>query len=88
VPDDEALACFIVEDHNEVLPHIHKAIRDKILPFRGSTLVHFDAHPDLLFPAEIGADVIYEPHELYEAVSIVTPPCSTTTAVGLPQTIV
>ena len=88
------LTVHVVEDHHEVLPHIHKAtrqsghlnpdnptitltltltpkaIRDKRLPFRGNTLVHFDAHPDMLFPAEVPAEVIYEPHQLYDDISI------------------
>ena len=40
----------VVEDHNEALTHIYRAIARKRLPFRGTVLLHFDAHPDLLSP--------------------------------------
>ncbi len=40
----------VVEDHDEALAYIHRAIASKILPFRSSVLVHFDSHPDLLSP--------------------------------------
>ena len=32
--------------------------------------MHFDAHPDMLFPKEADADVIFEPATLYDTVSI------------------
>lgn len=44
------LPVHVVEDHNEALEHIYRAIARKKLPFRGATLLHFDAHPDLLSP--------------------------------------
>lgn len=45
-----ALHVHVVEDHNEALAHIHRAIARRCLPFNGSILLHFDAHPDLLSP--------------------------------------
>lgn len=44
------LPVHIVEDHNEALAHIYRAIARKKLPFTGTALLHFDAHPDLLSP--------------------------------------
>ena len=41
---------YIVEDHDDALPIIYKAIGSKKLPLVGTILVHFDAHPDLLSP--------------------------------------
>ena len=29
-------------------------------------MVHFDAHPDLSFPTDAPADVVFRPHQLYE----------------------
>ena len=40
----------VVENHDEALPHIYRAIARKKLPFSGSVLLHFDSHPDLLSP--------------------------------------
>ena len=44
------LPVYIVEDHDEALPLIYRAIGSKQLPFEGIAFVHFDAHPDLLCP--------------------------------------
>ena len=41
---------YIVEDHDDALPVIYKAIGSKKLPLVGTVLIHFDAHPDLLSP--------------------------------------
>lgn len=40
----------VVEDHDEALVVIYRAIGSKSLPIKGVTLIHFDAHPDLLSP--------------------------------------
>lgn len=40
----------VVEDHDEALHHVHRAIGSKKLPFSGIGLIHFDSHPDLLSP--------------------------------------
>ena len=49
---EPSITCHVhvVEDHNEALPHIYRAIASKRLPFSGNILLHFDAHPDLLSP--------------------------------------
>ena len=44
------LPVYIVEDHDEALPLIYRAIGSKKLPFEGIAFIHFDAHPDLLCP--------------------------------------
>ena len=41
----------VVEGHDEALPVIYRAIGGKRLPFSGTVLLHFDAHPDLLCPS-------------------------------------
>lgn len=46
-----ALHVHIVEDHDEALHHVHRAIGSKKLPFSGIGLIHFDSHPDLLSPS-------------------------------------
>ena len=50
------LEAYIVEDHNEALTWIYRQIGAKRLPVHGSTLLHFDSHPDLLLPAGLRAD--------------------------------
>ncbi len=45
-----SLPVAIVEDHDEALPLLYRAIGSRRLPFNSITLVHFDAHPDLLSP--------------------------------------
>lgn len=52
------LPVHVVEDHDEALPHIYRAIAKKWLPFRGSVLLHFDSHPDLLSPEMNVNDVL------------------------------
>ena len=49
-PLQRPLSVSVVEDHNDALPVIYRAIGSRKLPFSGNTLVHFDAHPDLLSP--------------------------------------
>ncbi len=44
------LPVHIVEEHNDALTHVYRAIAGKKLPFSETVLVHFDAHPDLLSP--------------------------------------
>ena len=50
VPVNNRLPVHIVEDHDEALPLMYRAIGAKHLPFSGITMIHFDAHPDLLSP--------------------------------------
>ncbi|XP_060806955.1 UPF0489 protein C5orf22 homolog [Amyelois transitella] len=39
---------YVVEEHNEALQFIYSAIGGKKLPLEGTTMLHFDAHPDML----------------------------------------
>lgn len=66
------LPIYIVDDHDKVLPFIHRAIGSKRLPFSGTTIVHFDAHPDLLIEAHLKATDTFNKHHLYNSVSIAT----------------
>jgi len=51
------------------LPYIYRAIGSRHLPFTGTVLVHFDAHPDLLLP-DVQADECYNKEILFEVISI------------------
>ncbi|XP_074642428.1 UPF0489 protein C5orf22 homolog [Tubulanus polymorphus] len=65
-----ALPVYVVDDHNEVLPFIYRCIGSKHLPMSGIKIIHFDAHPDLLIPAEYPADKVFNKDELFEVLSI------------------
>ncbi|XP_013381197.1 UPF0489 protein C5orf22 homolog [Lingula anatina] len=60
----------VVENHNEALPHIYRSIGSKHLPLEGITLIHLDAHPDLLIPKDIMADQVFDKQKLFESLSI------------------
>lgn len=47
------LPIYVVEEHNEALQFIYAAIGGKKLPLEGTTLVHFDAHPDMLIDRKL-----------------------------------
>lgn len=64
------LPLYIVEDHNEVLPYIHRAIGSHHLPFSNLVFVHFDSHPDMLIPKDMPADDTFNKEILYENISI------------------
>ena len=64
------LPLHVVEDHNHALEHIYRAIGRKKLPFSGTCLVHFDAHPDLLAPEGMPAEVVYSKEELFGCLGI------------------
>lgn len=44
---------YVVEEHNDALQFIYSAIGGKKLPLEGSTLLHFDAHPDMLIDRKL-----------------------------------
>ncbi|XP_064097352.1 UPF0489 protein C5orf22 homolog isoform X1 [Macrobrachium nipponense] len=54
------LPVHIVEDHNDALYHILRAVGSKHLPFNNNLLIHFDSHPDLLIPSELKASEVYD----------------------------
>ncbi|CAK1540180.1 unnamed protein product [Leptosia nina] len=44
---------YIVEEHNDALQFIYSAIGGKKLPIEGTSLVHLDAHPDMLIDRKL-----------------------------------
>ncbi|KAG7167078.1 UPF0489 protein C5orf22-like [Homarus americanus] len=65
-----SIPVHIVEDHQDVLYHILRAIGSKHLPFTNNLLVHFDSHPDLLIPGELKASEVYDVHVMLHKLSI------------------
>ena len=59
----ETLPIFIVEDHNEALSAIYKAIRRRLLAMSNISMLHFDSHPDLSVPKYIRPELIFEDPE-------------------------
>lgn len=44
---------YVVEEHNDALQFIYSAIGGKKLPLEGTTLLHLDAHPDMLIDRKL-----------------------------------
>nr|XP_039262939.1 UPF0489 protein C5orf22-like [Styela clava] len=63
------LPVHIVEYHNDALEHIYRAIGSKYLPTNDITMLHFDAHPDMIIP-DISADDVYDKKKLFDSLSI------------------
>lgn len=61
---------WICENHDEVLYYIHRAIGSRHIPFEGTTILHFDSHPDLTVPVKMKASTVFEQEKLYEEISI------------------
>ena len=61
---------WVFEDHDTALDAIHRAIGAKSLAFEGATVVHLDAHPDLLSPEGLQAADIFEAEVVRDAVCI------------------
>ncbi|XP_022082197.1 UPF0489 protein C5orf22 homolog [Acanthaster planci] len=64
------LPVWVVEDHNDVLPYIYRAIASRHLPFQGIAMLHFDSHPDLQIATEMDADTVFDKFELFSSLSI------------------
>ncbi|XP_023607943.1 UPF0489 protein C5orf22 homolog isoform X3 [Myotis lucifugus] len=64
------LPVWVVEDHQEVLPFIYRAIGSKHLPDSNISFVHFDSHPDLLIPVNMPADTVFDKETLFGELSI------------------
>lgn len=58
---------FVSSEHNGALKNIHYGIRTKLIPFSNNILLHIDSHPDLSVPLLSNADIVLNPHLLYEA---------------------
>lgn len=63
-PDGPPGTIVVAEDHHDVLPWIHAAMRRKRVPVTDVTLIHYDAHPDL--GAVNKAAVCRNPRALYD----------------------
>ncbi|XP_078688996.1 UPF0489 protein C5orf22 homolog [Branchiostoma floridae x Branchiostoma belcheri] len=61
---------WVVEDHNDALYYIYRAIGSHHLPLHGVTMVHLDSHPDMLIPWKMPADTVFDRQELFNALSI------------------
>ena len=59
-----AMFVVVCEDHQDVLPWLHAAMRRGVLPLEGWSMVHADAHPDL--GAVTDASVCERPRALYD----------------------
>ncbi|XP_012593884.2 UPF0489 protein C5orf22 homolog isoform X1 [Microcebus murinus] len=64
------LPVWVVEDHQEVLPFIYRAIGSKHLPASNIKFLHFDSHPDLLIPVNMPADTVFDKETLFGELSI------------------
>ncbi|NXM66140.1 CE022 protein, partial [Serilophus lunatus] len=65
-----ALPVWVVEDHQDVLPFIYRAIGSKHLPANNISFVHLDSHPDLLIPVNMPADTVFDKETLFGELSI------------------
>lgn len=70
IKSHKKIPVYIVENHHDVIPFIYRNIGSKHLPLEGSTLIHFDSHPDMLIPADMPADYVFDKENLYKSLDI------------------
>ena len=66
----EELPVVVCEWHQHVLSHIHRGIASRHLPSSGLKMLHFDAHPDLMFPVTMRAADCFDKEVLYDQIEI------------------
>jgi len=44
----------------------------KHLPLEGNTIIHLDSHPDMLIPKGMPADTVWDKHELFRSVCVLS----------------
>ncbi|XP_071955108.1 UPF0489 protein C5orf22 homolog isoform X2 [Antedon mediterranea] len=62
----KCMPVYIVENHQEALPHIYRAIGSRHLPLDGMVMVHFDAHPDLMIATDMKSNIVCNKQALFE----------------------
>ncbi|XP_065577428.1 UPF0489 protein C5orf22 homolog isoform X2 [Artemia franciscana] len=70
MPKRTSVPAVIVEDHDQVVGHLHSWFGGKRLPLFNLTMVHFDSHPDLLLPTSMPAETVFDRYGLQGALSI------------------
>ncbi|XP_033102658.1 UPF0489 protein C5orf22 homolog [Anneissia japonica] len=66
----KCLPVYVVENHQEALQHIYRAMGSRHLPLDGVVMVHLDAHPDLMISTDMKANVVCNKQALFENLSI------------------
>ncbi|XP_037291637.2 misexpression suppressor of ras 6 [Rhipicephalus microplus] len=65
-----AVPVRVVEPHFHALDHIYRAIGSKKLNFDGLLMIHFDAHPDLVIPAQLEPSKIQDREHVMSSIDI------------------
>jgi len=65
-----SLPVHIVEDHNDAIVPLLRAVATRHIPFAGNLLLHWDSHPDLLLPDHLTRAKVFDKAALLESLSI------------------